>query len=79
MLAKTNLLYRPQRDHISLCLTRMISIMSSQIVRLISFISFNISFIEGNSKGRRNDLPETLTMAHFHPLSLMCCVANKAK
>ena len=32
-----------------------------------SFITSNISSIEGNLQGRRNDLPTTLMGAHFHP------------
>lgn len=43
-----------------ICLLRVISMLSSQIMRLLSFITFNISSIEGNIWGRRNNLPKTL-------------------
>lgn len=51
---------------------RIISIPSSQIVGLISFITFSISFIKENHKA-----PQNPDGGSFPPLSLMCCVANK--
>ena len=49
------------------------SISSFQVLRLSSSITFDISLIKENPKGRRDDLPETLTGTIFNP-SLSCVV-----
>ena len=50
------------------------SISSFQVLRLSSSITFDISLIKENPKGRRDDLPETLTGTIFNPsLSHVLC------
>jgi hypothetical protein len=50
----------------------MIHVMSSQVVRLMSFVTVNISSIEGNPEGRRNDLSLSLSLSLSLWLTRVC-------
>jgi hypothetical protein len=46
-------------------------------LRLVSFITITVSFIEKSIREGGKNFPTTLMGTHNHPLSLMCFVANK--